>query len=118
MSFVANPKWFWGIVDQPGLWATAAIPGKDFSVRDYKCAQDMNPTWVAYLGQPPEIATPVPVTAQEVVQYLDQDTLPPNPNSSYYPDKTLADLVSKLFDTSSTIDILRARIRGRVKTTT
>lgn len=110
-------RWFFGAIDQPGLWATASSPGKDFAVRDYKCAQDMNPTWVAYLGQPPKIEMPLSVSAKAVVEYLDQGTLPPNPASNYYSDKDLAGMVAKLFETSSAIESLRLRIRARAKTT-
>lgn len=108
-----NPKWFFGVIDQPGIWATSHRPGGEYTIRNYKCAQNMDPTWVAYLGQPPEISMPNSIILKDVIEYLNQDTLPPHPDRTYYPDENLAKVVKDLFQATSTIDKLKAKIRDR-----
>ena len=110
-------KWSFGIIDQPGIWAIGNVPGKDMIIRNYQCAQDMNPCWVAYLGPAPPIVMPTGITVKDVVRYLDQDTLPPNPKYSYYPDEQLANIVTKLFEAYSSVDSLKATLRARAKNT-
>lgn len=119
MSFVISPKWFFGIIDQPGVWAISSEgPGVGVRVGNYRCSQNMDACWVAYLGQIPEITMPPSITMWDVIGYLNEDTLPPSPKNNYYADKSLADLVTKLFEADSLVDSLKAKIRARSTSTT
>ena len=118
MSFEPHPHWFFGVIHQPGIWAVSDEgPGIVARVNNYPCSQSMAHCWVAYLGQIPDIKMPPAIDTQDVIRCLNDNTLPPNPKYSYYPDRDLADKITKLYEASSLIESLRTSIRARANTT-
>lgn len=90
-------KWFFGVVDQPGIWAiSAARPGVDIVVRNYSCAQDMSPCWVAYLGQIPPITHPKQITFKDMSLAISAGFPVHYNNAAYYESKELEDCLKSL----------------------
>lgn len=97
MSFESNPRWFFGIIHQPGIWATSAErPGVGVRISNYPCSQDMSPCWVAYLGQVPSITHPKQVTFKDVSSYLTAGLPVYYDRSCFYESKELEDCLKSL----------------------
>jgi hypothetical protein len=99
MSYVEKPKWFFGVIDQPGIWATCkGKPGGDISIGYYKCSQSMDPCWVAYLGNLPEIELPPKITTSQVMIRINQKIALPNPKTNLYESDALERQVISLLE--------------------